>query len=119
MYSEKIIEEFNNPQNFGVIKGASGVGKIVCDIGNEIIKFFVTADGRKVVDVQFQTFGGVVAIALSSFATKMMLGKTFDEIKKIQVKDLLGVSGEIPESKMYIAQAVVNAMHDMVDDCEK
>ena len=72
MYSEKIIEEFNNPQNFGVIKGASGVGKVVCDIGNEIIKFFATAENKKIVDVQFQTFGGIVAIALSSFATKIM-----------------------------------------------
>ena len=38
MYSQRIMEEFYNPQNYGVIKGASGVGKVTSAIGNEIIK---------------------------------------------------------------------------------
>ena len=41
MYSNVIMEEFYNPQNYGVIKGASGVGKVTCDVGNEIIKIFI------------------------------------------------------------------------------
>ena len=42
MYSERIMEEFYNPQNYGVIKGASGVGKVVSDIGSEIIKIYIS-----------------------------------------------------------------------------
>ena len=41
MYSDRIMNEFYNPQNFGVIKGAHGVGKVVSDIGSEIIKIFI------------------------------------------------------------------------------
>ena len=41
MYSNKIMEEFYNPQNYGVIKGASGVGKVTSDVGSEIIKIFI------------------------------------------------------------------------------
>ena len=41
MYSEIIMKEFYNPQNYGVIKGASGVGKVVSDIGSEIIKIYI------------------------------------------------------------------------------
>ena len=80
MYNERIMEEFYNPQNYGVIKGASGVGKVTSDIGSEIIKIFISVQGDKIVDVQFQTFGGVVAIACSSFATKLMNGKTINEV---------------------------------------
>ena len=75
MYSNVIMEEFYNPQNYGVIKGASGVGKVVSDIGSEIIKIYISVENGKVVDAQFQTFGGVVAIACSSIATKLMIGK--------------------------------------------
>ena len=39
MYSNKIMEEFYNPENYGVIKGASGVGKVVSDVGSEIILY--------------------------------------------------------------------------------
>ena len=116
MYSEKIMEEFYNPQNYGVIKGASGVGKVTSEIGSEIIKIFIKVENEKIVDAQFQTFGGVVAIALTSFATRLMIGKSLKEIRNITASMLLETAGgEIPENKMYIVQLVVNAVHASVD----
>lgn len=115
MYSEKIMEEFYNPQNFGVIKGASGVGKVVCDIGSEIIKIYIRVENEKVAEAQFQTFGGVVAIACTNVATKLMIGKSLAEIRKMTSSNIIEVLGEIPENKMYIVQAVINAVHSSVD----
>lgn len=115
MYSEKIMSEFYNPQNYGVIKGAHGVGKVVSDIGSEIIKIYISVDGKKIVDAQFQTFGGVVAIACTSFAVNLMKGKSLDDVKKMNANNILELAGEVPENKMYIVQAVVNAMHGAVD----
>lgn len=115
MYSSVIMEEFYNPQNYGVIKGASGVGKVTSDIGSEIIKIFIKVENEKIIDAQFQTFGGVVAIALTSFATKLMIGKSLKEIRSVTANTLLEIAGEIPENKMYIVQAVVSAVHASVD----
>lgn len=115
MYSNVIMEEFYNPQNYGVIKGASGVGKVTSAIGNEIIKIFIKVEKETVVDAQFQTFGGVVAIAASSIATRLMTGKTLKQIRNITVASILEITGEIPENKMYIIQAVVSAVHASVD----
>ena len=116
MYSNVIMEEFYNPQNYGVIKGASGVGKVTSEIGSEIIKIFIKVENEKIVDAQFQTFGGVVAIALTSFATRLMIGKSLKEIRNITASMLLETAGgEIPENKMYIVQLVVNAVHASVD----
>ena len=115
MYSKIIMEEFYNPQNYGVIKGASGVGKVVSDIGSEIIKIYITVQGDRIENAQFQTFGGVVAIACSSIATTLMIGKKLSDASKIEVNNLLDVVGEVPENKIYIVQAVVNAIHGAVD----
>ena len=114
MYSKIIMEEFYNPQNYGVIKGASGVGKVVSDIGSEIIKIYISVEGDKIVDAQFQTFGGVLAIATSSIATRLMKDKKIGLITKVTPQHILEIIGEIPENKMYIVQAVVNAMHGAV-----
>ena len=116
MYSEKIMEEFYNTQQYGVIKGASAVGKVVSDIGSEILKIFITVEGDRVVDAQFQAFGGVVAIACTSVATNLMLGASISTIKKLGVNDILLKLGEIPENKMYLAQAAVNAMHLAIEN---
>lgn len=115
MYSEKIMEEFYNPKNFGVIKGANGVGKVTSDIGSEIIKIFISVEDNKIKDAEFQTFGGVVAIACSSIATTLMIGKSLNVVQKITVGDILEKIGDIPDHKMYIVQAVVNAIHASVD----
>ena len=115
MYSNVIMEEFYNPQNYGVIKGASGVGKVTSAIGNEIIKIFIKVEKETIVDAEFQTFGGVVAIAASSIATRLMIGKNLKQIRNITAGSILEITGEIPENKMYIIQAVVSAVHASVD----
>ena len=115
MYSNRIMEEFYNPQNYGVIKGASGVGKVTSDVGSEIIKIFIKVEKDKIVDAQFQTFGGVVAIACSSIATTLMIGKSLKEIRNITANSILEIVGEVPENKMYIVQAVVSAIYGSVD----
>ena len=78
MYSNQIMEEFYNPTNFGVIRGASGVGKVVCEEGDEILKIYIVVENDKIVQAEYQTFGGVVAIALTSFANKFILGKSIN-----------------------------------------
>lgn len=116
MYSEKIMEEFLEPKNYGVIKGASGVGKIVSDVGSEIVKIFIKVEDVKIVDCQFQTFGGVVAIALSSIATTLMKDKTIEEVKNLTASSILEVSGDIPDNKSYLVGVVLSAMQKSIEN---
>ena len=119
MYSDKIMEEFLNPKNSGVIKGASSVGKVVSDIGSEIIKFFIKVEDGRVTDCKFQTYGGVVAIALSSIATTLMMGKTILGIKRISSTDLVSaIGGEIPEDKKYLVTVVMTAIDKTIENYE-
>ena len=80
-----------------------------------IIKIFIKVEKETIVDAEFQTFGGVVAIAASSIATKLMIGKNLKQIRNITAGSILEITGEIPENKMYIIQAVVSAVHASVD----
>ncbi len=115
MYSNKIMEEFYNPENYGVIKGASGVGKVVSDVGSEIIKIYIKVEGDKVTEAQYQTYGGVVAIACTNIATKLIMGKSLSAISRMNENNILEITGEIPENKMYVVTLVVNAMHAAVE----
>ena len=115
MYSNKIMEEFYNPENYGVIKGASGVGKVVSDVGSEIIKIYIKVEGDKVTEAQYQTYGGVVAIACTNIAIKLIMGKSLSAISRMNENNILEITGEIPENKMYVVTLVVNAMHAAVE----
>ena len=116
MYSKKIMDEFLNPQNYGVIKGASSVGKVVSDIGSEIVKIFIKVEENRIVDCKFQTFGGVVAIALSSLATTLVIGKTVLGAKRVDADDLSNLAGELPESKAYLVNIVMAAVDKALEN---
>lgn len=110
MYSERLMEEFYNPDNFGVIKAASGVGKVVTDIGNEIIKIYILVEDGKITEATYQAFGGPVAIACANVAVKLIAGKAVSTLKNFQATDITAVLGEIPEDKAYLLNAVVSAV---------
>ncbi|MCR5553384.1 MAG: iron-sulfur cluster assembly scaffold protein [bacterium] len=115
MYSEKLLEEFYNPANVGVIKGANAVSKVKDKACGDIVKFYADVKNKTVVDVKFQTYGNIVAIAASSLATKLMMGKSFDEIATItaeQLKSELG--GNIPSEKLFSINLVEDAIHSLI-----
>ena len=106
-YTEALLNEFYNPTNVGVIKGASAVGKVVDDESGEIFKIFITVENDKVVDAKFQTYGCVPSIACTSVATRMMIGLTLDEVNaNITAEVIIKEIGKLPEAKIASAGLV-------------
>jgi len=120
MYSERVMNEFFNPQNVGVIKGASGVGKVGNPACGDIMKVYILVEDNKIVDAKFQTFGCAAAIASSSVATRMIIGKTLEEACKITNQDVLNeLGGEMPASKIHCSILAEEAIRAAVDNYHK
>lgn len=120
MYSEKVLNEFFNPQNVGVIKGASGVGKVGNPACGDIMKVYIMVEDDKIVDAKFQTFGCAAAIASSSVATRMIIGKTIEEALKITNQDVIReLGGEMPAAKIHCSILAEEAIRAAVDNYYK
>lgn len=119
MYNDKVLNEFFNPQNVGVIKGANGKGKVVSPVNREIIKIYIQLEKGVIVDAQFQTFGCVASIAVSSVATRLLIGKTLEEANQLTAKDILAELGELPENKMYCLDLIEETIKDAIRNCDK
>ena len=77
-YNELVIEHFTNPCNVGEMspKEADGfalVGDPAC--GDEM-KLWIKVESGRIVDIKFKSFGCPGAIATSSMATRLALGRT-------------------------------------------
>lgn len=102
MYKEELLNEFYNPQNVGVIRGANAVGKIVNKENGEIMKLYLVVENGKIAQAEFQTFGCPVSIACTSVVTRLIIGKTLEEAVKVSVKEIKAELGnEIPEGKEH------------------
>ena len=80
MYSEKVMDHFNNPRNVGEIENPSGVGTVGNAKCGDIMRMYLNIDENQVIqDCKFKTFGCGAAVATSSMATEMVKGKTIQE----------------------------------------
>lgn len=77
MYTEKVMDHFMHPRNVGEIEDASGVGTVGNAKCGDIMRIYLDIDDKQVVrDAKFKTFGCGAAIATSSMATEMIIGKS-------------------------------------------
>ena len=81
MYSEKVMDHFQHPRNVGEIENASGVGTVGNAKCGDIMRIFLDIDDEThiIKDCKFKTFGCGAAVATSSMATEMVMGKTIEE----------------------------------------
>jgi nitrogen fixation NifU-like protein len=70
MYSEKVMEHFQNPRNVGEIEDADGVGEIGNPVCGDIMKLYIKVDNNRITDAKFKTFGCGAAIATSSMVLR-------------------------------------------------
>ena len=117
MYSEKVMDHFQNPRNVGEIENASGVGTVGNAKCGDIMRIYLDVDENQIIrDCKFKTFGCGAAIATSSRATEMVKGKTIDEALKITNKMVADSLGGLPPVKLHCSVLAEEALHAAIAD---
>ena len=116
MYSEKVMDHFENPRNVGEIPDANGVGTVGNAKCGDIMKMYIKVENDVIVDVKFKTFGCGAAIATSSMATEMVKGKTLKEALALTNKAVAEALDGLPPVKMHCSLLAEEAIHAAVED---
>ena len=112
MYTEKVMDHFMNPRNVGEIEGASGVGTVGNAKCGDIMRIYLDIDENQVVrDAKFKTFGCGAAIATSSMATELIIGKTVQEALELTNKAVMDALGGLPPVKVHCSLLAEQAVH--------
>ena len=119
LYSEKVMDHFQNPRNVGKMDDADGVGEIGNAKCGDIMKMYIKVKDNVITDVKFNTFGCGSAIATSSMATEMIKGKTIEEALTLSNKAVVEALDGLPANKIHCSvlaeQAVKAAVKDYYD----
>ena len=116
MYTEQVMDHFMNPRNVGEIENADGIGKVGNAKCGDIMQISIKVENNVITDVKFKTFGCGAAIATSSAATEMVLGKTIDEALKITNKMVVDKLGGLPPVKLHCSVLAEEALHAAIQD---
>ena len=112
MYSEKVMDHFQNPRNVGEIENASGMGTVGNAKCGDIMRIYLDIDENQVIqDVKFKTFGCGAAVATSSMATELVKGKTVQEAMQVTNKAVMEALDGLPPVKVNCSVLAEEAIH--------
>jgi len=112
MYSEKVMDHFENPRNVGILELPSGVGTVGNAKCGDIMRIYLDIDENQIIrDVKFKTFGCGAAVATSSMATELVKGKSIHEAMQITNKVVMEALDGLPPVKVHCSLLAEEAIH--------
>lgn len=110
-YSEKVMDHFTNPRNVGEIENAAGVGTVGNAKCGDIMRVYLDIEDNIVKDAKFKTFGCGAAVATSSMATELVIGRTVEEALKVTNKAVMEALDGLPPVKIHCSLLAEEAIH--------
>ena len=116
MYSEKVMDHFANPRNVGEIENPDGVGQVGNPSCGDIMRITLRIENNVIMNAKFKTFGCGAAVASSSMATEMIIGKPVDEALKLTNKAVMEALGGLPPVKIHCSVLAEQAVQAAIED---
>ena len=119
-YTDKVLDHFTHPRNVGEIEDANGIGEVGNAKCGDIMKIYLkVSDDGIIEDVKFKTFGCGAAIATSSMATELVMGKSLEEALELTNKAVAEALGGLPPVKMHCSVLAEEALRSAIADYYK
>lgn len=114
MYSEAVLDHFQNPRNAGTLDAATTVVSVENPVCGDILELSVRMEAGHVAEARFRTRGCVTAVACSSLLTELLRGKSPAEVRAITPEQLSETLGGLPPATFHAAQLARDAVQALL-----
>lgn len=108
--TKNYIDHFSNPRNVGEIENADGYAKVGDPSCGDFIKVWINVKDEIITDYKFKVFGCGGAIATTSVASELAIGKRLKEAIQLTDDDVILALGGIPENKKHCSLLGINGL---------
>ena len=116
LYSDKVMEHFQNPRNVGKMDDADGIGEVGNAKCGDIMRMYIKVEDGVITDCKFNTFGCGSAIATSSMATELIKGKPVEEALELSNQAVVEALDGLPPQKIHCSVLAEEAVRAAVKD---
>ena len=116
LYSDKVMDHFQNPRNVGKLDDADGIGEVGNAKCGDIMRMYFKVKDGVITDCKFNTFGCGSAIATSSMATELIKGKPIEEALQLSNKAVVEALDGLPAHKIHCSVLAEEAVRAAVKD---
>lgn len=116
LYNDTVMEHFMNPRNVGELENPDGTGVYGSPVCGDMMQIQIKVEDDVITDARFKTFGCGSAIASSSMATSMIIGKPVEEALAISNKQIIDELGGLPAVKVHCSVLADHAIKSAIYD---
>ena len=110
MYSEAVLDHFQNPRNPGTLEAPSASISVENPVCGDILELSARMEAGRIAEARFRTRGCVTALACSSLLTELLCGKTPAEAGAITSEQISEILGGLPPTTLHGAQLARDAV---------
>ena len=100
MYSEKLLDHFQNPRNVGELPGPALIVEVSNPACGDILRLSARLAEGRIAEARYKVRGCTASIAAGSALTEWLLGKRLEELAGFQARWIeTALGGLQPESK--------------------
>ena len=116
LYSDKVMDHFQNPRNVGKMDDADGIGEVGNAKCGDIMRMYIKVEDGVITDCKFNTFGCGSAIATSSMATELIKGKPVEEALELSNQAVVEALDGLPPQKIHCSVLAEEAVRAAVKE---
>lgn len=116
IFTQNFIDHFTNPRNIGEIENADGFAKVGDPSCGDFIQVWIKIENDHIIDYKYKVFGCGGAIATTSAASELAIGKHLKRAIKLTDDDVIQALGGIPENKAHCSLLGINGLRTAIAD---
>ena len=118
-YTKELMNHFRNPKFVKKLKNPDAVGEVGNMKCGDIMHLEIKVKDNKIKDIGFQTFGCPAAVASSDVVCELAEGKTIEQAKKLNKKDIVKKLKKMPPIKLHCSVLGIQALKRAIEGYER
>jgi nitrogen fixation NifU-like protein len=114
MYSERLLDHFENPRNVGEIHDADIRVEVSNPICGDVLRLSANLSSGRITEIRYLTRGCTASIAVGSALTELLTGKSAAEAGAITRDDLENAVGGLSNESKHAAVLAVDGVKALV-----
>jgi nitrogen fixation NifU-like protein len=114
MFSDAVLDHFQNPRNAGELPGADVKVEVSNPVCGDVLQLAVRIENDRIVETRFLCRGCTTSIACASLLTEQLRGRTLAEARSITAESLSQALGALPAATFHGAELAADAVETML-----
>lgn len=114
MFSDAVLDHFQNPRNAGELPGADVKVEVSNPVCGDVLQIAVRLEGDRIVEARFLCRGCITSIACASLLTEQLRDRTLNEARTLTAEFLSHALGGLPATTFHGAELAADAAETML-----